>query len=276
LWELNINIQIIGGRNMLKTQSIVSGLISLVIGAGVVGAIGVNASNEEHVKTVKAENKAKRYAEELNDKSQELSTTQKQLSKTIKQVDEAKKSFEEQQKKNVTLNEAHKKTLAELDKVKKELEQSKQNQKKAVVVNETKTETKAEPKVTQQTETKTVEKKTATDKETQDDSPRRQLTFHASAYSTAENGDQYVSPKWGGITATGTKPAQGRTIAVDKNVIPLGTKVNIDFPAPYDYMDGTYTAEDTGNAINGNRIDVYFDSIQVANNFGRRDIVVSY
>ena len=85
-----------------------------------------------------------------------------------------------------------------------------------------------------------------------------------------------VSSKWGGETATGTKRAEGRTVAVDPNIIPLGTKLNIDFPKPFDYMDGTYIAEDTGNAINGKRVDVYFDSLQTAYKFGKRSIEVSY
>lgn len=55
-----------------------------------------------------------------------------------------------------------------------------------------------------------------------------------------------------GITATGTEATQGRTIAVDPNVIPLGSEVLID--------GQVYIAEDVGGAIKGNRIDVYVDS----------------
>lgn len=88
--------------------------------------------------------------------------------------------------------------------------------------------------------------------------------------------DGYTSSKWGGITATGTTPKQGRTIAVDPSVIPLGTKVRIDFPAPFDYMDGTYIAEDTGSAIKGKKIDIYFDSVGVVKQFGKRQLKVSY
>jgi len=49
-------------------------------------------------------------------------------------------------------------------------------------------------------------------------------------------------------TATGTKPTPGRTIAVDPSVIPLNTRVIID--------GHEYVAEDTGGAIDGNRIDI--------------------
>jgi 3D (Asp-Asp-Asp) domain-containing protein len=41
-------------------------------------------------------------------------------------------------------------------------------------------------------------------------------------------------------------------------------------------MDGMYIAEDTGSAIIGNRIDVYFNSKQDGLNFGHQTIKVSY
>ncbi len=69
------------------------------------------------------------------------------------------------------------------------------------------------------------------------------------------------SSPWYGITATGTKATEGRTIAVDPKVIPYGTDVLVR------YEDGTehiYTAEDCGGAIKKNRIDVFMDSHQAA------------
>lgn len=68
-----------------------------------------------------------------------------------------------------------------------------------------------------------------------------------------------------GITATGTQATQGRTIAVDPTVIPYGTRVVLIFP---DGTQHTFTAEDCGGAIKGNRIDVYFDSHAEALEFG--------
>lgn len=74
--------------------------------------------------------------------------------------------------------------------------------------------------------------------------------------------------KSNGITATGTKVAANRTIAVDPRVIPLGSKVIID--------GNTYVAEDTGGAIKGNRIDMYFATHQEALNWGIRykDVII--
>ena len=64
-----------------------------------------------------------------------------------------------------------------------------------------------------------------------------------------------------GITATGTKATQGRTIGVDPSVIPYGSVVEIN--------GVEYVAEDTGN-IHGNHIDIYFDSHDDAVAFGSK------
>jgi 3D (Asp-Asp-Asp) domain-containing protein len=67
--------------------------------------------------------------------------------------------------------------------------------------------------------------------------------------------------KWsGGATASGVMPVEGRTIAVDKSVIPLGTEVMIG--------ENIYIVEDTG--VKGKCIDIYFDSHQNALNFGTK------
>ncbi len=63
-------------------------------------------------------------------------------------------------------------------------------------------------------------------------------------------------------TASGTRATEGRTIATDTSVIPFGTKVVIN--------GKIYTAEDTGGAIKGNRIDIYFESHTEALYFGRQ------
>ena len=63
-----------------------------------------------------------------------------------------------------------------------------------------------------------------------------------------------------GITATGTQATQGRTIAVDPEVIPYGTAV---------YIDGVeYIAEDCGGAIKGNRVDLFFNNHADALEYG--------
>lgn len=76
------------------------------------------------------------------------------------------------------------------------------------------------------------------------------------AYSSEEAG---IGTK----TASGTRVTEGRTIAVDPNVIPIGWWVYIE-------GIGIRRAEDTGGAIKGNKIDVYYDSLQNARSFGRK------
>lgn len=63
-------------------------------------------------------------------------------------------------------------------------------------------------------------------------------------------------------TASGTIPAEGRTIGVDPNVIPFGTAVMIN--------GHEYVAEDRGGAVRGNSIDVFFYSHNEALEFGRQ------
>lgn len=69
-----------------------------------------------------------------------------------------------------------------------------------------------------------------------------------------------------GITTSGKKVKANHTIAVDPKVIPLGTEVVINRKI--------YVAEDTGGAIIGNRIDVFFDSHSDALDFGRQKAIV--
>jgi 3D (Asp-Asp-Asp) domain-containing protein len=56
-------------------------------------------------------------------------------------------------------------------------------------------------------------------------------------------------------------------VAVDPRVIPLGTRLYIP-------GYGWAIAGDTGGDIVGNRIDLGFDSLRGAMEFGRRDITV--
>jgi uncharacterized protein YabE (DUF348 family)/3D (Asp-Asp-Asp) domain-containing protein len=82
------------------------------------------------------------------------------------------------------------------------------------------------------------------------------------AYSAGEEstGKKKGDPGYG-KTASGTTVQQGRTIAVDPDVIPLGWWVYID-------GIGLRRAEDTGGAIKGNKIDVYYDSEAYVKRFG--------
>lgn len=71
----------------------------------------------------------------------------------------------------------------------------------------------------------------------------------------------------GNRTATGTVPEEGRTVAVDPEIIPLGSRLAIN-------GQGGYIAEDTGGAIKGNRIDIYMLEREAALYWGRQPVEV--
>lgn len=72
-----------------------------------------------------------------------------------------------------------------------------------------------------------------------------------------ENGDEIV------YGASGARLIEGVSVAVDPDVIPYGSTIEID--------GREYIAHDCGGAIKDNRIDVYFDDHQSAVEFGVRD-----
>ncbi|MFD1957247.1 ubiquitin-like domain-containing protein [Paenibacillus thailandensis] len=88
------------------------------------------------------------------------------------------------------------------------------------------------------------------------------VTLTAYTADTESTGKDESHPQYG-ITASGTKVEEGRTIAVDPDVIPLGWWVYIE-------GIGFRRAEDTGGAITGNKIDIYFDSSSYAVKFGKK------
>lgn len=75
-----------------------------------------------------------------------------------------------------------------------------------------------------------------------------------------ENGNEII------YTASGARAYANHTIAVDTDVFPFGTVLI--------YNGIEYVAEDTGSAIIGNKIDIYFDSHEEAWNWGRQEIEV--
>lgn len=87
--------------------------------------------------------------------------------------------------------------------------------------------------------------------------------FKASAYCP----DKCCNGKWAGVTAMGTSLKPGYTVAVDPKIIPLGTSLYIE-------GIGYRTAEDTGGAIRGMRIDVCMTDHEAALFFGKKKLKV--
>jgi uncharacterized protein YabE (DUF348 family) len=86
------------------------------------------------------------------------------------------------------------------------------------------------------------------------------VTLTAYTAGVASTGKAKGHPEYG-ITASGRTVQEGRTIAVDPRLIPLGWWVYIEGV-------GLRRAEDTGSAIKGRKIDVYYDSEKYADRFG--------
>lgn len=102
---------------------------------------------------------------------------------------------------------------------------------------------------------------------------RKTLTMTATAYnnSYASTGKRPGDKYWG-ITASGTKARVG-AVAVDPRVIPLGTRLYVEsLDGTGDY--GFCVAEDTGGAIKGNKIDLFFNTAGEVRRFGRRKVKV--
>ncbi|MNX93081.1 Cell wall-binding protein YocH precursor [compost metagenome] len=90
------------------------------------------------------------------------------------------------------------------------------------------------------------------------------LTFTLTAYN---NNEKSTGKKPGdrdyGVTASGRKTQQGRTIAADWRVLPKGTRVYIEGV-------GERVVEDKGGAIKNRRIDVYFKTEKECIEFGKK------
>ncbi len=99
------------------------------------------------------------------------------------------------------------------------------------------------------------------------------LTMTATAYDLSfQSTGRKPGDKYYGLTASGTKIRPG-VAAVDPNVIPLGTKLYVESTdGTPDY--GYASAEDRGGAIKGNKIDLFFESVQDVRRFGRRKVKV--
>lgn len=78
------------------------------------------------------------------------------------------------------------------------------------------------------------------------------LTAYCPCYSCSEG--------WGRQTSSGKIATANHTVAVDRRVVPIGSRLMIN---------GTvYTAEDVGGGVRGNHVDIYFDNHAQTRQFG--------
>lgn len=205
------------------------------------------------------------------DAQQKLLNNLKEAKKEIKNKEANLKEKEKQLKNKETALNKEKEQLSEKDQNLQQLESAyrqrmeakKQEQKKETTVQVASTQTNVtKKKPTNQVKQTTTVKNEQPKKET----PKqvgKTLTVTATAYTPHCKGCD-------GVTSTGinlNKDKNLKIIAVDKSVIPLGTKVYVP-----NY--GIAVAGDTGGAIKGNRIDVLFYSKEQARQWGRKTITI--
>lgn len=95
------------------------------------------------------------------------------------------------------------------------------------------------------------------------------ITCTATAYTPSAD---ETWPYTDGLTATGVKCQVGM-VAVDPSVIPLKSKLYIE-TEDGSFVYGYCTAEDTGGAIKGNKVDLVMNTKAECFNFGRRTVKV--
>jgi len=83
--------------------------------------------------------------------------------------------------------------------------------------------------------------------------------FVATAYSVS------------GETKSQTVTQEGRTVAADPRVLPIGTVIEVRNAGPY---SGQYVVQDTGAKIVGHKIDIYIARTREAIKFGVRKVRV--
>lgn len=96
--------------------------------------------------------------------------------------------------------------------------------------------------------------------EEREDSEGEYIKFTATAYCPCSS----CCGKTTGITASGVKAQAGVTVAMPSKYA-FGTQIQIKGM-------GTYIVQDRGGAIQGNKIDIFFNTHQEALNFGRKTV----
>jgi 3D (Asp-Asp-Asp) domain-containing protein len=100
--------------------------------------------------------------------------------------------------------------------------------------------------------------------QTQAAAPTAASPVSAGAHTLTVTSTAYSLP---GTTATGLPVGYG-VVAVDPSVIPLGTRLTIP-----GYGEGV--AADTGSAVQGYTIDLWFPTLEAAHAWGRRTVTIT-
>lgn len=159
---------------------------------------------------------------------------------------------------------------------KKEILETKENiSKKETKIEEKKEKTIVKEKIDEET-ARTEHKEPATE-ETPPTEYKEVIEVKATAYCLCKKccGKSETHPEYG-VTASGLKIVPGtnmKVIAVDPNLVPLGTKVYVEgLNGAADY--GYAIAADTGSAIKNKKIDLYMDTHAASLKWGVKNVKV--
>ena len=86
-----------------------------------------------------------------------------------------------------------------------------------------------------------------------------EITYYTAGYESTRKDENH--PLYG-ITRSGEPVLEGYTVAADWDVLPIGSKVFIE-------GIGFRTVTDSGGDINGNRLDIFVEDVNVAREYGR-------
>lgn len=193
-----------------------------------------------------------------------VDTAKKDLDKLKKEIKGLKGDLTEQEKENKELQTqiSYKK---EQQRKAEEAEKAKQAEEKQKAEEERVAQEQAKAQAIEE-ELESASEPVAVSTPVQESAPQgRTLVMESTAYSS----DPADALGGGTVTATGQNLLSNPiAVAVDPNVIPLGTKLHVE-------GYGTAYAVDTGGAIRGNIIDVHFPTYSQCINWGRRQVTVT-
>lgn len=214
----------------ISKNSLMVLLITVVI--LLVSSIKTINTLEERVELEEIENNNTK--EELKEKSNQITKLEQKLINLEKSIDKVKEDNEQ-------LNKELKKSQDQLEYTKEELKKEK-NKKKVNRGGTTRNIT----------------------------SSRGFRTFKITAYcDNAADQEQWVGKTASGFSVAGKSRTEAQCIAVDPKVIPLGSKVQIEFDGEMSKYSGIYYARDVGGAIKGNKIDLFMGGAETANEVKR-------
>lgn len=146
---------------------------------------------------------------------------------------------------------------------------SKESQRVAEIERELKKELEEKLRLEQEAAKKLEEQRIAKLKEAEQVASRSKirtssvLDFKVTAYDLSYNSCNKAPdhPDYGvtasGFNLKGLSREAAMTVAADPRILPLGTKLKIEFPAGYEHFNGIYTVRDTGGAVKGYKIDLF-------------------